>query len=221
MQELFEQRGGYTLEARLGRIVVGLQIDHISQLRKVMSLSGGEKTRVGLAALLLQEPDLLILDETTNHLDRRGLIWLEEYLLGYPNALLMITHDRHSINRLATKIIDLSAVTHSLTTYRGNYDDYLAQRKARYDQEVGAYHAQVNQLKALQVQIKKETHGHRKASKHLMVTKIFAGTARRWRSAARADRHAARDNNWMTWKRTSEIIHVTSGKYAMILIHSR
>ena len=128
VQELFEQRGGYTLEARLGRIVVGLQIDHVSQLRKVMSLSGGEKTRVGLAALLLQEPDLLILDEPTNHLDRRGLIWLEEYLLGYPNALLMITHDRHSINRLATKIIDLSAVTHNLTTYHGNYDAHFARR---------------------------------------------------------------------------------------------
>ena len=77
----------------------------------------------------------------------------------------MITRDRHTINRLATKIIDLSAVTHSLTTYHGNFDDYFAQRKARYDQEVGAYHAQVNQMKALHVQIKKETHGHRKARK--------------------------------------------------------
>ena len=186
VQELFEQRGGYTLEARLGRIIVGLQIDHVSQLRKVMSLSGGEKTSVGLAALLLQEPDLLNLDETTNHLDRRGLIWLEEYLLGYPNALLMITHDRHSINRLATKIIDLSAVTHSLTTYHGNYDDYLAQRKARYDQEVGAYHAQVNQLKALQVQIK-ETHGHRKASKPSDGDKNI-----RWHGAQMAERSASR-----------------------------
>ncbi len=120
---------------------------------------------MGLAALLLQEPDQLILDEPTNHLDKRSLNRPEDYLLGYPNALLMITHDRHSINRLATMIIDLSAVAHSLTTYHGNFDDNFAQRKARYDQEVGAFHAQVNQMKALHVQIKKETHGHRKARK--------------------------------------------------------
>lgn len=165
LQSQFELRGGYTLETRRERIFAGLSLAHIDPARLLMSLSGGEKTRVGLAALLLQEPDLLILDEPTNHLDFAGLAWLEDYLQGYPHALLMITHDRHFINRVATKILDLSAVTHSLTTYYGNYDDYRSQREAQYQQDVDAYHSQVNRMKALRMQMKKEAHGHRKAKR--------------------------------------------------------
>lgn len=167
LQETFEQRGGYTLDTRLEQIFDGLDLNHIDQSRTMQSLSGGEKTRVGLGALLLQEPDLLILDEPTNHLDFVGLEWLENYLLTYPNALLMITHDRQFINKVATQILDLSAVTHSLTTYYGNYDEYVAERERQYQQEVEAYHGQVNQMKALQLQMKKEAHGHRKRKKLL------------------------------------------------------
>lgn len=167
LQETFEQRGGYTLDSRLEQIFDGLDLTHIDQERLMVSLSGGEKTRVGLAALLLQAPDLLILDEPTNHLDFMGLTWLEDYLLTYPNALLMITHDRQFINKVATQIIDLSAVTHSLTVYHGNYDEYIDQRERQYQQEVEAYHGQVNQMKQLQQQMKKEAHGHRKAKKLL------------------------------------------------------
>ena len=165
LQTQFELRGGYTLETRRERIFAGLSLGHIDASRPVMSLSGGEKTRVGLAALLLQAPDLLILDEPTNHLDFAGLAWLEEYLQGYPHALLMITHDRQFINRVATRILDLSAVTRGLTTYVGNYDDYRAQRDAQYQQDVDAYHDQVNRMKALRLQMKKEAHGHRKAKR--------------------------------------------------------
>ena len=165
LQALFELRGGYTLETRRERIFTGLGLAHIDPTRSIMSLSGGEKTRVGLAALLLQAPDLLILDEPTNHLDFAGLAWLEDYLQGYPHALLMITHDRHFINRVATKILDLSAVTRSLTTYYGNYDDYRAQRDAQYQQDVDDYHSQANRMKALRAQMKKEAHGHRKAKR--------------------------------------------------------
>ena len=165
LQTRFELRGGYTLETRRERIFAGLGLGHIDLTRSVMSLSGGEKTRVGLAALLLQEPDLLILDEPTNHLDFCGLAWLEDYLQGYPHALLMITHDRHFINQVATKILDLSAVTRGLTIWYGNYDDYRAQRDAQYQQDVDAYHSQVNRMKALRMQMKKEAHGHRKAKR--------------------------------------------------------
>lgn len=167
LQETFEERGGYTLDSRLEQIFDGLDLTHIDQEREMISLSGGEKTRVGLAALLLQAPDLLILDEPTNHLDFVGLTWLEDYLLTYPNALLMITHDRRFINKVATQIIDLSVVTHSLTVYYGNYDEYVDQRERQYQQEVDAYHGQVNQMKLLQQQMKKEAHGHRKAKKLL------------------------------------------------------
>ncbi len=165
LQTVFDLRGGYTIEARREQIFSGLDLGHIDETRFVISLSGGEKTRMGLAVLLLQAPDLLILDEPTNHLDFAGLAWLEEYLLTYPHALLMITHDRHFINRVATKILDLSAVTHSLTIYHGNYDDYLSQREAQYQREVNAYHGQANRMKALRTQMKKETHGHRKAKR--------------------------------------------------------
>ena len=162
LQELYEARGGYTLESRLEQIFAGLQIAHIQPQRNMQSLSGGEKTRVGLAALLLQAPDLLILDEPTNHLDLAGLAWLEGYLRDYPHALLMITHDRRFINALATCILDLSAVTRGLTTYHGNYDDYLAQREAQYQSQLAAYHAQRNQMDSLRQRMKKETHGHRR-----------------------------------------------------------
>ena len=162
LQALYEARGGYTLESRLEQIFAGLQIAHIQPQRNMQSLSGGEKTRVGLAALLLQAPDLLILDEPTNHLDLAGLAWLEGYLRDYPHALLMITHDRRFINALATCILDLSAVTRGLTTYHGNYDDYLAQREAQYQSQLAAYHAQRNQMDALRQRMKKETHGHRR-----------------------------------------------------------
>jgi len=167
LQETFERRGGYTLDTRLEQIFDGLDLTHIDQSRALQSLSGGEKTRVGLGALLLQEPDLLILDEPTNHLDFAGLEWLEGYLLTYPNALLMITHDREFINKVATHILDLSAVTHSLMTYHGSYDDYVEARERQYQQDVDAYHAQVNQKKQLQILMKKEAHGHRKRKKLL------------------------------------------------------
>lgn len=167
LQEQFERRGGYTLDSRLEQIFEGLHLTHIDQSRRLMSLSGGEKTRVGLGALLLQSPDLLILDEPTNHLDFAGLTWLEDYLLSYPNALLMMTHDRRFINKVATEILDLSAVTHSLTTYHGNYDDYLDQKERQYSEAVSAYHSQVNEISRLQQLAKKEAHGHRKAKKLL------------------------------------------------------
>lgn len=187
LQEVYERRGGYTLDSRLEQIFEGLSLTHIDQDRYMMSLSGGEKTRVGLGALLLQAPDILILDEPTNHLDFAGLTWLEDYLLEYPNALLMITHDRRFINKVATHIIDLSAVTHSLTVYHGNYDDYVYERERQYEQEVEAYHAQVNHMKQLQQLMKKEAHGHRKAKKLLDDDKLI-----RWGKGQQAQQTASK-----------------------------
>ena len=210
LQELFERRGGYTLDERLRRIFAGLALDHIDPARRMQSLSGGETTRVGLAALLLREPDLLILDEPTNHLDHSGLSWLEEYLLGYPNALLMITHDRRFINRVATKILDLSSVTRSLTVYHGDYDDYLAQRKAQYEKEVAAYHAQVNRMKALQSQIKRETHNRRRPQKPSDGDKYIRwhGGQTAERSAGKLARGARQQLNTLESKRLDNPRHV-------------
>lgn len=162
LQEVFERRGGYDLDSRLEQIFAGLNLSHIDQERYFMSLSGGEKTRVGLGALLLKSPDLLILDEPTNHLDFAGLEWLENYLLAYPNALLMITHDRRFINKVATQIIDLSAVTHSLKVYHGNYEQYLEQREREYQEEVEAYHGQINEMTRLKQVARQEAFARRK-----------------------------------------------------------
>lgn len=160
-QAEFERRGGYTLAARLKEIFAGLSIDYLDRQRPLHSLSGGEKTRVALAALLLREPDLLILDEPTNHLDLAGIAWLENYLLTYRHALLMVTHDRHFINQVATQIIELSPVTHGLKIYYGNYEDFLAQRDAEYQKALAEYIEQRIEIKQLKRQIKQLAHNPR------------------------------------------------------------
>lgn len=158
VQEQFERRGGYDIDARIERIFAGLGISHIDENRPLNTLSGGERTRVALTGLLLCAPDLLILDEPTNHLDFAGIEWLEGYLADYDNALLLITHDRTFINRVATVISELNANTKQLHTYHGNYDDYIAQRERDYQDQVAAYNAQKNEMKSLQRVIKTQTH---------------------------------------------------------------
>lgn len=215
LQEIFEARGGYTLEYRREQIWAGLDLTHIEPGRALMSLSGGELTRVGLAALLLQAPDLLILDEPTNHLDFAGLGWLEEYLLGYPNALLMITHDRRFINRVATHILDLSPVTHALTVYHGNYAEYLAQQEARYTSAVDAYHAQVNQMKALRARLKTEAHGPRKARRPADGDKWikFSGQQQAARTVSKLARSARQELETLETNRLENPRHVRRVKY--------
>jgi macrolide transport system ATP-binding/permease protein len=158
VQEQFERRGGYDIEARIERIFAGLSIDYIDPSRPLNTLSGGERTRVALTGLLLRAPDLLILDEPTNHLDFAGIEWLEQYLAEYENGLILITHDRTFINRVANVISELSAVTRVLHTYHGNYDDYLNQREREYQEKVEIYNAQKNEKKALQRFITTQTH---------------------------------------------------------------
>lgn len=150
LQETFVQRGGYDLDYRMAQIFAGLRIDYLETDRDINTLSGGERTRVALAALLLREPDLLVLDEPTNHLDFAGIEWLEQYLAQYTNALLLITHDRQFINRVVNQIIELSPVTGGLTIYHGDYEAYLAQRDAAYQAAVDAYNNQQNEMKQLQ-----------------------------------------------------------------------
>jgi macrolide transport system ATP-binding/permease protein len=158
VQGQFEQRGGYEIDSRIQQIFSGLGIDYIEQDRLLATLSGGERTRVALTALLLREPELLVLDEPTNHLDFAGIEWLEKYLADYPHALLLITHDRTFINRVANVISELNAKTKQLHPYYGNYEDYLAARQREYDEQVEAFNTQKNEMKALQRTLKQLSH---------------------------------------------------------------
>lgn len=164
LEEHFQHQGGYELDHRTAQIFTGLGIDYLAQTRLVKTLSGGEKTRVALAGLLLREPDLLILDEPTNHLDFAGIEWLEAYLADYPNALLLITHDRQFINRVVNQIIEISPVTHSLSVYHGDYDAYLAQRDHEYQIAVASYNAHQNEKKRLQRLAKTKAHNTSKGN---------------------------------------------------------
>ncbi|MCE7947723.1 MAG: ABC transporter ATP-binding protein [Chloroflexi bacterium CFX4] len=181
LQEMFTLRGGYESDYRLAQVTDGLDLAHIKRERLLGTLSGGEKTRMALASLLLRAPDLLILDEPTNHLDAAATAWLEDYLCSYGGAVLLISHDRHFLNRVVTGIAELSPHTHTLTHYHGNYDAYRAERARRYAQQAAAYEAQQEEMRALQRLIKTTTHntgnGKPRSDNDKFAKGFFAGRA--------------------------------------------
>jgi len=137
-QVLFESLGGYGLEARAHEVLAGLGFAPEQVAGDVGLLSGGWKTRVGLARILVMRPDALLLDEPTNHLDLESILWLEGWLRDFDGALVLTTHDREFMNRIVTKIIAIDGG--ELTTYSGNYDFYEKQR-ALADREQEAQYA--------------------------------------------------------------------------------
>ncbi|SKB07428.1 ATP-binding cassette, subfamily F, member 3 [Prosthecobacter debontii] len=135
-------------EPKAKRILKGLAFRETDFDRNARTLSGGWVMRAHLARLLVQEPDLLLLDEPTNHLDLESLIWFQEYLQGYPGAILMISHDREFLNALTDTILEIA---HSkVNRYRGNYDDYLREKAAREEQMQGAFENQQREIAKLQ-----------------------------------------------------------------------
>ncbi len=124
----FEALGGYEREHRAAAVLQGLGLAEISQDAPVGLLSGGQKTRLGLAALLLGEPGLLLLDEPTNHLDVEALAWLEEFVRSYPRAVLIVSHDREFLDQTVSRIEYLDPETHIAHSYTGGYTDFAAQR---------------------------------------------------------------------------------------------
>jgi len=143
----------WEVEPKAKRILSGLAFRESDFERNARTLSGGWVMRAHLARLLVQEPDLLLLDEPTNHLDLESLIWFQDYLLGYPGAILMISHDREFLNSLCDSILE---VAHSkITRYTGNYDDYLREKTARMEQMQGAYDNQQRELAKMQAWVDK------------------------------------------------------------------
>lgn len=148
-----DEHNRWEVEPKAKRILSGLAFRESDFERNARTLSGGWVMRAHLARLLVQEPDLLLLDEPTNHLDLESLIWFQDYLQGYPGAILMISHDREFLNALCDSILE---VAHSkITRYTGNYDDYLREKAARMEQLQGAYDNQQRELAKMQAWVDK------------------------------------------------------------------
>ena len=141
----FEQQNGYAWKSEITGVLKGLGFDEAEFDKKTDTLSGGQKTRVSLGKLLLSRPDIIMLDEPTNHLDMNSITWLETFLMNYPGAVIIVSHDRYFLNRVVTKIVEIDQGT--VTTFHGNYTDY-AQKKARLRQaQMQAYLNQQQEIR--------------------------------------------------------------------------
>ncbi|HEV7455882.1 MAG TPA: ABC-F family ATP-binding cassette domain-containing protein [Roseococcus sp.] len=140
VQARFEELGGYALEGRAREVLDGLGFSQEMMEGDVGKLSGGWKMRVALARILLMRPDVMLLDEPSNHLDLESLIWLENFLGGYDGALLMTSHDREFMNRIVNKIIEIDGG--NLTSYAGDYEFYEAQRAMAERQQQAQFERQ-------------------------------------------------------------------------------
>ncbi|NTV99833.1 MAG: ABC-F family ATP-binding cassette domain-containing protein, partial [Oscillochloris sp.] len=138
----FEALGGYEREHRAAAILQGLGLGAVAPETTVATLSGGQKTRLGLASLLLGEPDLILLDEPTNHLDVEALEWLEGFIQRYPRAALIVSHDRAFLDRTITRTLYLNPETRTITSYAGGYSDFAAARDREHAAQAAAYKEQ-------------------------------------------------------------------------------
>lgn len=144
LQRAFEQRGGYEYEMLIRQTLRGLGFTHEDFSRPLSQLSGGQRTRAALAQILISKPDLLVLDEPTNHLDIQAVEWLEGYLSQWDRAVLMVSHDRYFLDRVANTIWEMSE--RGIEVYRGNYSAYLQQREERWNARLQAFEAEKERL---------------------------------------------------------------------------
>jgi ATP-binding cassette, subfamily F, member 3 len=147
-QDKFDAMNGYQLEPKAKRILKGLAFRETDFHRPAREMSGGWVMRAHLAKLLVLEPDLLMLDEPTNHLDLMALWWFQQYLLRYPGALLIISHDRDFMDAVIETVYDID--TEKLVEYRGNYSKYLDEREGRYERQCVLYRNQQKEIERIQ-----------------------------------------------------------------------
>ena len=149
----FEHADGYAYKSELTGVLKGLGFTEEEFTKPVDSLSGGQKTRVSLGKLLLTKPDVLLLDEPTNHLDMNSIAWLETYLLNYPGAVLIVSHDRYFLNRVVTKVIEVEQG--QLHTYMGNYSDFAVKKEQLREAKLKEYLNQQREIKHQEAVIEK------------------------------------------------------------------
>ena len=148
LSEEFRQAGGFTYEADIRAILNCFKFDESMWQMKIEELSGGQNTRLALAKMLLEKPNLLVLDEPTNHLDIETIAWLETYLVNYSGALLIVSHDRYFLDKVATITLDLTK--HSLDRYVGNYSSFVEQKEQKLLTEAKNYEKQQKEIAALE-----------------------------------------------------------------------
>ena len=149
----FEAKNGYAYESEIIGVLKGLGFQENEFSKEASTLSGGQKTRVSLGKLLLTKPDILLLDEPTNHLDLNSISWLETYLLNYPGAVFIVSHDRFFLNRVVTKVVEIDQG--HLRMYNGNYKDYAEKKRQLRDAQMKEYLNQQKEIKHQEAVIEK------------------------------------------------------------------
>lgn len=148
LSEEFRVKGGFTYEAEIKAILNGFKFDDSMWQMKISELSGGQNTRLALAKMLLEKPELLVLDEPTNHLDIETIAWLENYLVNYQGALIIVSHDRYFLDKVATVTLDLTK--HSLDRYVGNYSKFMDLKADKLALEAKNYEKQAKEIAKLE-----------------------------------------------------------------------
>ena len=149
----FEQADGYSYKSEITGVLKGLGFTEEEFSKQASTLSGGQKTRVALGKLLLRKPDLIILDEPTNHLDMSSIAWLENYLLNYKGAVLIVSHDRYFLDKIASKIIEIDGT--EVSVFSGNYSDYAVKKEQLRAARWNAYMNQQQEIKHQEAVIEK------------------------------------------------------------------